>query len=82
MPTPPYQNMNFQVVCIIPGLEIVNRAYNASKQTEYVGFAVRGTANGDSKWTIRKYTYTDNQVTSERVAVEVAWDNRASETYS
>lgn len=82
MAQPPYNNINAQTVTVIPGTEIVNRSYNATKQIEYLGHAPMGSADDAQVWTIRKYTYTSNQVTSERIAVGVSWDNRTSETYS
>lgn len=69
-------NINYLSVTTIPGSEIINRAYNASKQIEYLGHAVKGSANSDTVWTIRKYTYTSNQVTSERIAHMVSWNDR------
>ncbi len=78
----PYDNLNFQTVTVIPGSEIINRAYNAYKQIEYLGHAVRNTADSDSKWTVRKYTYNvDKQVYKERIAHNVSWDDRATATY-
>lgn len=77
----PEDNMNYIFVSEIPPGYIVNRAYNASKQIQYLGHAKKGTANATSIWTIREYTYTSSQVTSERVAHNVAWDDRATATY-
>lgn len=75
----PKNDINFQTVTVIPGSEIINRAYNATKQIEYLGHAIKGSANSDTNWTIRKYTYnTDKQVSSERIAHCVAWDDRAT----
>lgn len=76
MATP--NNINYWTVTVIPGSEIINRAYNASKQVEYLGHAIQGSSGSANVWTIRKYTYTSNQVTSERIAVNVAWDDRAT----
>lgn len=77
----PYDNLNFQTVTVIPGSEIINRSYNASKQIEYLGHAIRGTSDADPKWTIRRYEYTANQVTAERIAHNSTWTNRATADY-
>lgn len=79
----PYDNINTTSVTIVPPSEIINRAYNASKQPEYIGHAVKGTANSSSYWTVRKYTYNaDKQIVSERIAHNIAWDDRETATYS
>lgn len=74
--------INYDTVTIVPGEFIVNRAYNASNQTEYMGYAPQGTATSTPQWVIRKYTYTSNLITSERIAKNVDWDNKATHTYS
>jgi len=74
--------VNYETVTIVPGEFIVNRAYTASNQVEYFGYAERGVANSDPHWTIRKYTYTANLVTAERVAKNLAWDDRVTGSYS
>lgn len=74
-------DINFQTVTVIPGSEIINRAYTTDGQLEYLGHAVKGSANSDMCWTIRKYSYTSNQVTSERIARNVSWNDMATVTY-
>ena len=78
---PPYNNLNFVNVVEIPGLHIVNREYSSGFLI-YMGHAVMGSSASDEKWVIRKYTYTSNQLTSERVAVGVAWNDRTTVTYT
>lgn len=80
----PYNNVNYTVVAMIPGTEIIRRAYKAAtKQPEYVGYAPRGTADSASVWVIRKYTYNvNNQISSEDIAVNTAWDDRETASYS
>lgn len=81
-PVHPYNNMNFIVVSEIPGTHIINRAYNATKQIEYLGHAPMGTADSASGWIIRKYVYNvDRQNVTERVAVNAVWDERELLTY-
>ncbi len=78
----PYDNFNFSTVTILPGSEIINRAYNVTKQVEYLGHAVKGTGSSDTVWTVRKYTYNaDHQVINERIAHNIAWDDRTTATY-
>lgn len=77
MSVEPYNNMKFVVVSQIPGTHIVNRSYNEYKQIEYMAHAPRGTDESDKKWIIRKYVYDGNrQLSTERVAIEAAWDER------
>lgn len=80
----PYDNLNSQYVSILPPSHIVNYAYKSdTKQIEYVGHAVRGAATSAAVWTIRKYTYNlSNQISTERVAHNVAWDDRETSTYA
>lgn len=57
-------------------------AYNASKQTEYAGFAARGLAASADGWLIQKFTYDANKQVTLRQSAYDAWDNRASATYA
>lgn len=62
-------------------------AYDASGNTEYVGFALPGTAKTASRWLIKKLTYGANGVTDIQFAegdasFSYVWNSRAGYTYS
>ena len=53
----------------------------------YIGVAVPGSATSSAVWQIRKFTYSDNFLTSVTFAdgdeyFDNVWDNRASLSYS
>lgn len=79
----PNNNVNYMTVSQLPTNVILNRAYKVTtKQLEYEGHAVKGSANSDTCWTVRKYTYNgDNQISTERMAYNIAWDDRETSTY-
>lgn len=74
--------INFRVVATVPGDFKVRRAYNASNQVQYLGYAERGTDEADPRWVIKRYTYSSNLITEENIAKNVAWDDRTTSTYS
>jgi hypothetical protein len=78
-----HDSINYTTVVVIPGSEIINRAYKSdTKQIEYLGYAMPGTDNSAAKWTIRKYTYNlNNQVSAERMAFNAVWDDRETISY-
>lgn len=51
---------------------------------EYYGYAPRGTANSDTAWVIVRVNKNPAGASGElqRIAVSVAWDDRATATYS
>lgn len=79
-------NINYMMVSMLPPNVIINRAYRASPappQLEYEGHAAHGTSNSALAWTIRKITYNaGNQAVTERIAHNVAWDDRESLVYA
>jgi len=78
----PEDNINRQSVTIIPPSHIVNYAYDANMMLQYMGHAMKGTADSDNDWTIRKYAYDANsQLSTERVAHNIEWDNRTTSSY-
>jgi hypothetical protein len=79
-----HDHINYTTVAIIPGNEIINRAYKSStNQIEYLGYAYPGTSNSEDKWIIRKYSYNvNNQVETERMARNIAWDDRETASYA
>ena len=79
----PEDNINRMSVTIIPPSHIVNYAYTATFQIEYMGHAKKGSATSAAVWTVRKYTYTaQKQIETERVAHNIAWDDYAGASYS
>lgn len=79
----PEDNVNFIHVAQIPSEIIFNYSYDVNKQREYMGHAVKGTTNSQAVWTVRHYTYDVNkQLETERIAYNIAWDDRATATYS
>lgn len=74
--------LNFVIVSEVPPTAIMRRAYNASKQLEYFGWAPSGSSEDDPVWTIRKITYTDNQNTAEDIFFNGTWTDHASYTYA
>lgn len=61
-------------------------AYNAGL-TEYIGYALPGTAKASPKWLIKKLTYsgslvTDIQFANGVIAFNSVWNDRASYSYS
>lgn len=55
----------------------------ATGNTIYIGVAMRGTADTDAAWRIKKIFYdSDNEYDYELMSGKTAvWSNRASETY-
>lgn len=59
-------------------------AYDASGNTEYIGYALPGTSKASPKWLIKKLTYdgsnrvTEVQFANGVIAFDQIWDNRAS----
>lgn len=78
----PFNNINYLTISEIPPNVIINYAYNATGQVEYEGHAIRGTADATEDWTIKKYVYSSNRVSTIRIAHGVSWDNRVSVGYS
>lgn len=78
----PQNNINSITVSSLPPNIIVNRSYNVNKQLEYEGHAIKGTADSDRYWTVRKFTYVSNQVTQERLAYNISWDDRTLATFN
>ena len=74
--------INFRTVSVIPGNHIVNYAYDANSQVEYIGYAEQGVATSASKWVIRKFSYSSGLLQNERIAKNVAWDSRTTVSYS
>ncbi len=75
--------LNHGTVMVVPGEFIQNYAYDANLQTQYEGYAPQGSATSETRWVIRKYTYDANlQVSTIRVAKDVAWDDRSAVSYS
>jgi len=57
--------------------------FNAAGQMLYAALAPRGSATSDAKWWIRKYNYDSNgYYTGSTYAFDVAWDDRATVSYS
>lgn len=62
-------------------------AYDGSNRTEYIGFALPGTASSAPGWLIKKMTYgaagaTDIQFAGGAIAFTSIWDSRAGYSYS
>ena len=74
--------LNFSTVMVIPGEYIANFAYDANSQLEYEGYAPYGSATSSNVWTIKKYVYSSNLLSTVRIARNVDWDSRTSHTYS
>ena len=56
---------------------------DVSGSTNYIGIAPSGSATSATIWTIYRTIYdSGGSVTSDLSAVNVAWDNRYTETYS
>lgn len=78
----PENNINYVTASLLPPNIIINRAYNDDRQLEYEGHARSGTADSDPYWTIKYITYNANkQNQTERLAFNVAWDDRESVGY-
>jgi hypothetical protein len=57
--------------------------YDGSNQCIYKGFANMGEAASDAKWTVYKFTYdVSGNCTLKQTAVDIAWDDRATETFT
>lgn len=58
----------------------VQFAYSSTDgNPDYAGFANPGSADGDSVWTIKKYTYDGSrQCTKIQIVFKKDWTNRAS----
>lgn len=60
-----------------------NQQYRAewdNSELLYEGYAANGLGADESGWLLRKYTYTNGEVTLIQTVVGT-WDDRASETY-
>lgn len=62
-------------------------AYNGSNLTEYIGYAIPGSAKSAPVWLIKKLTYSGSLVTDITfangvIAFNQIWDNRASLSFS
>lgn len=78
----PEDNINYKHVSVVPPGYITNRAYNDDLQEEYFGWAVKGSADDDEVWTIKKTTYDANkQEDKTRLAHGASWDDRESISY-
>ena len=65
----------------------IQRIENGASGPIYVGHAAPGTATSDTKWQIRKITYSDNMATQVDFAqgspaFNFSWDLRATYSYS
>lgn len=61
--------------------------YNAQHLPIYIGRAAPGTAEATAGWQIQKMTYSGNNIiavnfANGRTTFDVAWDDRASQSYS
>ena len=72
----------------IAGVEVMQMAYDASNNLEYVGTAFPGTATSAALWRIKNLTYDgSNNLTGVLWAdgdtnYDNVWDDRASLSYS
>jgi hypothetical protein len=62
-------------------------AYDVNGAIEYEGTAEAGTLDGESKWLIKKFIYTDGVLTSVafpngRAMFTAEWDERENYTYA
>lgn len=58
--------------------------YDSEGRPEYIGYAKRGSATSEAKWTVEKLTYNvDGAVATSRVSPDSqVFDNYASLTYA
>jgi hypothetical protein len=68
-------------------LSTVSKVYTERYDTSnspiiYTGFAVIGTPDDSTGWTITKYDVTTSSSMSGKIATDVTWNNRASGTYA
>lgn len=63
------------------GAAIAERYDYSDSSTIYTATAPVGTLDADETWTIIKYDLTDSSDASGKVAIGVAWTDRATETY-
>lgn len=76
----PQNDINFHSVCVVPN-EYTQRFEYAGDQTIlYAGHAAKGTDESTDAWTVQKFEYVSQQVTSITIGYG-SWTNRASLVY-
>ena len=75
-------------VGLIQRFAMVPVGSNGAGQVEYQGFAYPGASVSDAKWSIRKFAYNSDNVTTSVLYAggsdnfDKIWDNREDYTYS
>ena len=55
---------------------------SGTNRPQYIGYALRGTAEGASDWTIQFIEYTGANEVKRTVALQASWTGRTSASYA
>ena len=66
----------------IPSNLQLRRSYNDNSTVQYIGYAVKGLAEGTDGWLLQYLEYDDNRRLIKRTIAYGNWTNKTEESYS